>query len=99
MKLPQVAVPSLPYRGHPHFARRLLNCRRFLENTGLTVGALAAAGLLTGAYSAAYIATRGRHRTTTAARQPIPGGLSALCPHDPLVHVFMSALVAEPSPI
>src|SRR5438477_6218065 len=84
MKLPQVAVPSLPYRGHPHFARRLLNRRRFLEKTGLTVGALAASGLLTGAASAASTANRGRHSTTTAAPQPIPGGLQLLGPDGPL---------------
>src|SRR5437016_6148064 len=99
MKLPQVAVPSLPYRGHPHFARRLLNRRRFLEKTGLTVGALAASGLLTGAASAASTANRGRHSTTTAAPQPIPGGLQLLGPDGPLFHVFLPAPGVEPSTI
>jgi len=99
MKLPQVAVPSLPYRGHPHFARRLLNRRRFLEKTGLTVGALAASGLLTGAASAASTANRGRHSTTTAAPQPIPGGLQLLGPDGPLFHVFLPASGVEPSTI
>src|SRR5207302_11028634 len=97
MKLPQVAVPSLPYRGHPHSARRLLNRRRFLERTGLTVGALAASGLLTGAASARSTANRGRHSTTTPAPQPIPGGLPPLGPAGPLVHLFLRAPGAAPS--
>src|SRR5207247_11180063 len=99
MKLPQVAVPSLPYRGHPHFARRLLNRRRFLEKTGLTVGALATSGLLTGAASAASTANRERHSTTNDAPQPIPRVLQLLRPHGPLFHVVFPAPVVEPSTI
>ena len=37
---------GMAYPGHQHFAQRLLSRRTFLEKTGLTVGALAASGLL-----------------------------------------------------
>jgi hypothetical protein len=99
MRLPQVSPTLFPYRGHRHFTQRLLNRRGFLEKTGLTVGALAASGLLTGPLRAASTANRGRHSTTTATPSPIPGGLQLLGPDGPLFHVFLPAPGVEPSTI
>src|SRR5215831_1556376 len=71
----------LPYRGHQHFAERLLNRRGFLEKTGLTLGALAGSGLLSGVSRSAVLNSAGsssgtgRKGTTSATPVPIPGGL------------------------
>lgn len=82
------------YPGHRHFARRLLSRRSFLEKSGLTVGVLAASGILP---EIARAATHGQNSTTSAAPLPIPGGLQLLGPGGPLFHVFLPAPGAEPS--
>jgi len=109
-KLPTLPIKSkivspVHYRGHQHFAERLLNRRGFLEKTGLTLGALAGSGLLTGVSRAALpnnigssIGT-GRKNTTSATPLPIPGGLQLLGPGGPLFHLFLPATGAEPSTI
>jgi hypothetical protein len=84
----------VPYRGHQHFAERLLNRRGFLERTGLTLGALAGSGLLTGVSRGAVLGNSassvgaGRKNTTSATPRPIPGGLPLLGPSGPLFHLF-----------
>src|SRR5215472_5000001 len=109
-KLPTVLVkPTIGapahYRGHQHFAERLLNRRGFLEKTGLTLGALAGSGLLTGASRSAVLNSAGagsgtgRKSTTSATPIPIPGGLQLLGPAGPLFHIFLPATGAEPSTI
>jgi hypothetical protein len=99
-----VAAAAVPYRGHRHFTRRLLSRRGFLEKTGLTVGALAASGLLTGVsrsglLEAATSKSAGRRSTTTVTPLPIPGGLQLLGPTGPLFHVFLPGSGAEPPTI
>src|SRR5262249_17013091 len=97
-KLPTVPIKSriaapAHYRGHQHFAERLLNRRGFLEKTGLTLGALAGSGLLTGVSRAAVLNSpgsnigTGRKNTTSATPLPIPGGLQLLGPSGPLFHL------------
>jgi len=109
-KLPMVPIksrigPPLQYRGHQHFAERLLNRRGFLEKTGLTLGALAGSGLLTGVSRSAVLNSpglssgTGRKSTTSATPLPIPGGLQLLGPAGPLFHLFLPATGAEPSTI
>ena len=90
--------------GHDHFAERLLSRRGFLEKTGLTAGALAAAGLIpevarSGTINRAASTAHGHHSTTTATPLPIPGGLQLLGPSGPLFHVFLPATGVEPSTI
>lgn len=92
------------YPGHRHFTQRLLSRRGFLEKTGLTAVALAAAGLLPEVARSATITSaastpQGRKSTTTATPLPIPGGLQLLGPSGPLFHVFLPATGAEPSTI
>lgn len=91
----------LPYRGHRHFAQRLLKRRGFLEKTGLSLGALVGSGLLTRAISgnAMPMSGQGRNGTTSAVPQPIPGGLQLLGPSGPLFHLFLPAPGVEPSTI
>lgn len=105
-RLDQITAQGLaPYRGHKHFARRLLNRRGFLEKSGLTLGALAGSGLLTGAAryampgSAPPMQGSGRNGTTSATPQPIPGGLQLLGPSGPVFHLFLPAPGVEPSTI
>ncbi len=95
---------GVPYAGHRHFTHRLLSRRGFLERTGLTAGALAAAGLLpevarSAAVRSAALTTHGRKSTTTATPLPIPGGVQLLGPSGPLFHLFLPATGAEPSTI
>jgi hypothetical protein len=93
---------SVAYSGHHHFAQRLLSRRGFLEKTGLTAGALAAAGLLpevarSGTIRNAASTIHGRNSTTTATPLPIPGGMPG--PAGRLLHVFLPATGVEPSTI
>ena len=83
--------------GHHHFAQRLLSRRNFLENSGLTLGVLAASGLVPELARASTI--RGFKTTTSATPVPIPGGLQLLGPGGPLFHVFLPAPGVEPSTI
>lgn len=110
MKLPSIPIASnvaasaVRHGGHQHFAERLLNRRGFLEKTGLTLGALAGSGLLTGVSRSAVLNSAasinsGRKSTTSATPLPIPGGLQLLGPSGPLFHVFLPAAGAEPSTI
>ena len=90
---------GVAYPGHRHFAKRLLSRRGFLEKSGITLGALAASGLVPGLARAAASKTHGINSTTTATPLPIPGGLQLLGPGGPLFHVFLPAAGAEPSTI
>ena len=83
--------------GHRHFARRLLSRRNFLEKSGLTLGVLAASGLVPELARASTLHRRAS--TTSATPVPIPGGLQLLGPTGPLFHVFLPAPGAEPSTI
>lgn len=110
MKLPSIPIASnvaaeaFGHRGHQHFSQRLLNRRGFLEKTGLTLGALAGSGLLTGVSRSAVLNSAasinsGRKSTTSATPLPIAGGLQLLGPSGPLFHVFLPATGVEPSTI
>ncbi len=110
MKLPSIPIASnvaaeaFGHRGHQHFSERLLNRRGFLEKTGLTLGALAGSGLLSGVSRSAVLNSAasinsGRKSTTSATPLPIPGGLQLLGPSGPLFHVFLPATGVEPSTI
>lgn len=88
-------LAGIAYPGHRHFTQRLLSRRGFLEKTGLTVGALAASGLITNVAAAAF--NHGRGSTTAATPLPIPGGLQLLGPNGPLFHFFFPGSGAEPS--
>jgi len=97
-------APALSYRGHRHFAQRLFNRRGFLEKAGLSVGAVAGAGLLGGAGTPAFGglvrgAGQGHNGTAAVIPQPIPGGLQLLGPGTPIFHVFLPGTGAEPSTI
>lgn len=84
------------YRGHQHFTERLLNRRRFLEKSGITLGALIGSGLLPGASrNALFGATRG---ATGATPLPIPGGTDLLG-DGRIFHLFLPGTGAEPSTI
>jgi len=103
-KLALNVAGGVAYPGHRHFTQRLLSRRGFLEKTGLTAAALAAAGLLpevarSGTIRSTASAARGHNSTTTATPLPIPGGLQLLGPSGPLFHVFLPATSAEPSTI
>ena len=88
------------FPGHRHFAQRLLSRRGFLERTGLTVGALAATGLLPEVARSAYaLSSHGHNSTTAATPLPIPGGMQLLGPDGPLFHLFLPASGAEPCTI
>ena len=88
------------YPGHRHFAQRLLSRRTFLEKTGLTVGALAASGVLLPELArSAALNLHGHNSTTGATPLPIPCGLQLLGPGGPLFHVFLPAPGVEPSTI
>jgi|SRR5215472_672296 len=103
--MPANNAGAVPYRGHKHFAQRLWNRRGFLERAGLSVGAVAGAGLFPGVPSApalgslASAANRGRNSTAGADPRPIPGGLPLLGPTGPLFHLFLPGSGAEPSTI
>ncbi len=102
--MPTNGAPALPYRGHKHFAQRLLNRRGFLEKAGLSVGAVAGASLLGSAAKPTFgglvpAASQGRNGTAGVVPQPIPGGLELLGPGTPLFHVFLPGTGAEPSTI
>ena len=45
-KLASNVAAGVTYPGHRHFAQRLINRRGFLEKSGITLGALAASGIL-----------------------------------------------------
>src|SRR5207302_2230747 len=87
---------AAPYRGHQHFTERLLNRRRFLEKSGLGLGALVGAGLLPGVSRAALL--KGTDRTTGATPVPIPGGTDLLG-DGRIFHLFLPGTGAEPSTI
>ena len=91
-------IPRIAYSGHRHFAKRLLSRRGFLEKSGVTLGVLAASGLVPELARAA-VKTHGRNSTTSATPLPIPGGLQLLGPAGPRFHVFLPAPGAEPSTI
>jgi hypothetical protein len=84
-------VPGTPfgmaYPGHRHFAKRLLSRRGFLEKSGITLGAIAASGLVPELARAA-LKTHGHNSTTSAIPLPIPGGMELLGPSGPLFHIF-----------
>jgi len=95
------AAQAAQHFGHRHFARRLLSRRGFLEKTGLTVGALAASGLITGMSRSTLLnaaTNNGRGSTTTAVPQPIPGGLNLLG-NSEVFHLFLPQPEYEPSTI
>ena len=98
-KLASNIAAGRAFPGHRHFAQRLLSRRGFLEKTGLTVGALAASGLLPEVARAAALNLHGHNSTTAATPLPIPGGLQLLAPNGPLFHVFLPGPGFEPSTI
>ena len=103
-KLASNEATGMAFPGHVHFALRLLSRRRFFEKTGLTVGALAASGLVpelawSSPVRTSASTTHGHQSTTTAAPLPIPGGIQPLGPSGPLFHVFLPATGVEPSTI
>ena len=99
-KLASEISAGAAYPGHRHFAQRLLSRRSFLEKTGLTVGALAASGLLAPELArSAALNLHGHNSTTAATPLPIPGGLQLLGPGGPLFHVFLPGPGFEPSTI
>ena len=103
-KLASNVAGGVAYPGHRHFMQRLLSRRGFLEKTGLTAAALAAAGLLpevarSATISSAASTAHGHNSTTTATPLPIPGGLQLLGPSGPLFHIFLPATGVEPSTI
>ena len=90
---------AVPHRGHRHFMPRLLSRRGFLEKSGVTLGVLAAAGILPELGRAAALTTHGRNSTTSATPLPIPGGMELLGPTGPLFHLFLPAPGVEPCTI
>jgi len=90
-KLASNIAAGVAYPGHRHFTQRLLNRRTFLEKSGITLGALAASGILPELARAAKLTTHGHNSTTAASPLPIPGGLQLLGPTGPLFHVFLPA--------
>ena len=98
-KLASNIASGVVYPGHRHFAQRLLNRRSFLEKSGITLGALAASGMLPELARAAALKTHGHNSTTAATPLPIPGGLQLLGPDGPLFHIFLPAPGVEPSTI
>jgi hypothetical protein len=88
----------MAYPGHRHFAKRLLSRRGFLERSGVTLGVLAASGLVPGLARAA-LKTHGHNSTTSATPLPIPGGTQVFGPGTPVFHFFLPASGAEPSAI
>ena len=73
-KLASNVAAGVTYPGHRHFAQLLLNRRSFLEKSGITLGALAASGILPELARAAALKTHGHNSTTAATPLPIPGG-------------------------
>jgi hypothetical protein len=71
-------------------------CRVFLEKSGITLGMLAASGLVP---ELARAAAKAHNSTTSATPIPIPGGLQALGPSGPLFHFFLPGPGTEPSTI
>ncbi len=98
-KLASKIAAGVTYPGHQHFAQRLINRRGFLEKSGITLGALAASGILPELARGVVPKTHGHHSTTAATPLPIPGGLQLLGPTGPLFHVFLPAPGVEPSTI
>ena len=98
-KLASNVVAEVAYSGHRHFTQRLLSRRGFLEKSGITLGALAASGILPELARASALKAHGHNSTTAATPLPIPGGLQLLGPTGPLFHVFLPAAGAEPSTI
>jgi hypothetical protein len=102
-KLYSSVAAGVAYPGHRHFTQRLLSRRGFLEKTGLTAGALAAAGLVPEVARSAAVRstalTHGRKSTSAATPLPIPGGLQLVGPSGPLFHIFLPAPGVEPSTI
>ena len=84
-KLASNVVAEVAYPGHRHFTQRLLSRRGFLEKSAITLGALAASGILP--------------ELARAAALKAHGGLQLLGPTGPLFHVFLPAAGAEPSTI
>ena len=97
-KLVSTKFPAMAYPGHRHFTKRLLSRRGFLEKSGVTLGVLAASGLVPELARAA-VKTHGRISTTSATPLPIPGGLQVLYPGTPVFHFFLPGPGAEPSTI
>jgi hypothetical protein len=99
-KFPLMKPPTFPnlktYRGHQHFAERLLNRRSFLEKSGLTLGAVVGAGLLPGVTP--HVMFGGIRSASGATPLPIPGGTDLLG-DGRIFHVFLPATGAEPSTI
>jgi len=91
-------IPGMAYPGHPHFVKRLLSRRGFLEKSGVTLGVLAASGLVPELTRAA-VKTHGRNSTTSATPLPIPGGTQVFGPGSTVFHFFLPAPGAEPSAI
>jgi len=99
-KLTSKIATGAAYPGHHHFAQRLLSRRTFLEKTGLTVGAIAASGILMPELArSAALNLHGHNSTTAAAPLPIPGGMQLLGASGPLFHVFLPAPCVEPCTI
>jgi len=98
-KLASNAAAGVSYPGHRHFTQRLLSRRGFLEQSGITLGILAASGILPELTRAATFKTHGHNSTTAATPVPIPGGLQLLGPTGPVFHVFLPAPGVEPSTI
>ncbi|SRR6266567_4262304 len=98
-KLASNMADGTVFPGHRHFAKRLLSRRGFLEKTGLTMGVLAASGLLPELARSAALNLHGHNSTTAATPLPIPGGLQLLGPGGPLFHVFLPAPGVEPCTI
>src|SRR5205809_6914754 len=89
---------GMAYPVHRHFAKRLLSRRGFLEKSGVTLGVLAASGLVPELARAA-LKTHGHNSTTSATPLPISGGMELLGPSGPLFHIFLPAPGVEPSTI
>ena len=98
-KLASNLAAGVAYPGHRHFAKRLLSRRGFLEKSGITLGVLAASGLVPELARAAALKSHGINSTTSATPLPIPGGLQLLGPSGPLFHVFLPSPGVEPSTI
>src|SRR5438270_10988609 len=98
-KLASNIAAGVAYPGHRHFAKRLLNRRGFLEKSGITLGVLAASGLVPELARAAALKSHGINSTTSATPLPIPGGLQLLGPSGPLFHVFLPSPGVDPSTI
>src|SRR5438270_13809546 len=87
---------GMAYPGHRHFAKRLLSRRGFLEKSGVTLGVLAASGLVPQLARAA-LKTHGHNSTTSATPLPTPGGMELLGQSGPQSHIHPPASALEPA--